>query len=60
MSVNPNYSFVIVEGVYCFYDASDTRDTDCLHEFLIPRAKHELSYIDDDCEALEDNWNLIL
>ena len=30
----------------------DKRDNNCLYESLIPRAKHELSYIDDG-EAFE-------
>ena len=49
------YSFVIVEGVDCFCDAYDKGDNDCLYEVLIPRAKHQLSYIDDDSEAFEDS-----
>ena len=49
------YAFVIVEGVDCFQEAYDKRDTDCLYELLIPRAKHELSYIDDDGEAFENS-----
>ena len=38
-----------------FYEAYDQRDNDCLYEFLIPRAKHELCYIDDDGEAFENS-----
>ena len=40
------YSFVIVEGVECFYEAYDKGDNDCFYEFLTPRAKHRLCYID--------------
>ena len=47
------YSLVIVEGVECFYEANDKGDNDCLYEFLTPRAKHELCYIDDG-EAFEN------
>ena len=49
------YSYVIDEGTYCFYEAYDKGDNDCLYEFLIPRAKHELCYIDDDGEAFENS-----
>ena len=49
------YSFVIVEGVECFYEAYDKGDNNCLYAFLIPRAKRELCYIDDDGEAFENS-----
>ena len=48
------YSFVIVEGVECFYETYDKGDNHCLHGFLIPRAKYELCYIDDG-EAFENS-----
>ena len=48
------YSFVIYEGVDCFYEASDKGDDDCLYEFLMPRANHELCYIDNG-EAFENS-----
>ena len=55
MNLNPNIdSFLIAEGVECFYEAYDKGDNDCLYEFWIPRAKHELCYIDDDGEAFEN------
>ena len=49
------YSFVIVEGVECFCEAYDKCDNKCLYELLIPRANHELCYIDDDGDAFENN-----
>ena len=49
------YWFVIVEGVDAFYEAYDKGDSDCLYEFLIPRAKHEWTYIDDGGEAFENS-----
>ena len=48
------YSFVIVEGVECFYEAYDKGDNDGLFELLVPRAEHELSCIDDEGEAFEN------
>ena len=41
------YTFVIDEGVYCFYEAYDKGDGQCLYEFLLPMVKHELCYVDD-------------
>ena len=38
-----------------FHEAYDKGDNDCLYESLIPRAKHELCYIDDDGEAIESS-----
>ena len=50
------YSFVIVEDVDCLYNAYDKGDNACLSEVLIPRAKYELSYTDDDGEAFENKF----
>ena len=38
-----------------FCDVYDRGDNDCSCEFLIPKAKHELTYIDDDGEAFENS-----
>ena len=56
MSLNPTYIHLLLLKVQnVFSDAYDKGDNDCLHEFLIPRAKRELSYIDDDGEAFENS-----
>ena len=49
------YSFLIVEGVECIYEAYDKEDNNCLYELLLPRAKHELCHIDNDGEAFENS-----
>ena len=45
----------MVASVECFYEAYDKGDNNCVYEFLIPRAKHELCYIHDDGEAFENS-----
>ena len=42
------YSFVIDEGINCLYEAQDKGSDECLYDFLLPRAKHELCYSDDE------------
>ena len=42
------YSIVVDNCVECFYEAYDKGHNDCLYDFLTPRVKHELCYIDDD------------
>ena len=39
MNLNAKYSFVIDEGVDCFYEAYDKGDEDCLCDFLNTKGK---------------------
>ena len=53
-------SFVIDEGVDCFYEAYDKGDEDCVYEFLIPRVKRELCYIDNGEESENSSYDGIM
>jgi len=56
MSLNLKYVRLLsLKGVECFHEAYDEGDNNCLYAFLLPRAKHELCYIDDDGEASENS-----